>query len=157
MKDKTLKSIIVLTIVSTLTGCKSILISEETVVGINWWLTAVFFFLWLFFSCPLVSRFIRMMSGDETIDDSDDWENSKTIAGASVYAFPIMYVTSLILGAFFEWYINYIISLAVGFIAGAIIRAKINPLCNRYFHKTKLLWIGQGVLAVLSIILALTN
>jgi hypothetical protein len=154
---KNFKTYFALVILGALTGCTNIPMDGETPTGVNWWLTAVFFFLWLFFSCPLVSRFIRMMSGDETIDDSDDWENSKTIAGASVYAFPIMYVTSLILGAFFEWYINYIISLAVGFIAGAIIRAKINPLCNRYFHKTKLLWIGQGVLAVLSIILALTN
>jgi len=145
-----------LIILGALTGCANIPMDGETPTGINWWLTAVFFFLWLFFSCPLVSRFIRIMSGDESIDDSDDWENSKTIAGASVYAFPIMFVTSLILGAFLEWYTNYIISVIVGFVVGAIIRAQINPLCNGYIHKTKWLWIGQGILTVLSIILALT-
>lgn len=150
------KTFIALAILGALTGCTNIPMDGEIPTGVNWWLTAVFFFLWLFFSCPLVSRFIRIMSGDESIDDSDDWENSKTIAGASVYAFPIMFVTSLILGAFFEWYINYIVSIVVGFIAGAIIRAKINPLCDGYIHKTKWLWIGQGVLAVLSITLALT-
>lgn len=153
---KIFKTFFALIILGALTGCANIPMDGDTPTGINWWLTAIFFFLWLFFSCPLVSRFIRIMSGDESINDSDDWEESKTIAGASVYAFPVIFVTSLILGAFLEWYTNYIISTIVGFIVGAIIHSQINPLCNGYIHKTKWLWIGQGVFIILSIILALT-
>lgn len=153
---KIFKTFCALVILGALTGCTNIMMDEEASIGVNWWLTAVFFFMWLLFSCPLVSRFIEIMSGNEQIGNSEeDWENKKTIAATSVYAFPIMFVTSFILGTFFEWYINYIISIIVGFSVGAIISAKIDPLCNKYIHKTKWLWIAQGVLTVVSIMLAL--
>lgn len=154
---KNFKTFFALVMLGVLTGCTNIPTDGETSTGINWWLTATFFFLWLVFSCPLVMRFIQIMSGDEYSDNSEeDWENTKIIAGISVYAFPVMFFVSDILGAFLEWHINYIISIIISIIVGAIMRAKANPLCNGYIHKTKWLWIGQGVLTVLSIILALT-
>ena len=146
-----------LVILGALTGCTNIPIEGETPTGVSWWLTAAFFLFWLIFSCPIVSRFLQIISGEEHSDNSEeDWEDTKTIAGISVYAFPIMFITSLILSAFLGWFAKYITSFIVGIIAGAIIRAKINPLCDRYIHKTKWLWIGQGIFAVLSLILALT-
>ena len=133
------------------------MMDEEASTGVNWWLTAVFFFMWLLFSCPIVSRFFEIMSGDEQTGNSEeDWEDKKTLAAISVYAFPIMFITSFILSTFFEWYINYIISIIAGISIGAEISAKINPLYDKYIHKTKWLWIGQGVFIILSIILALT-
>lgn len=155
---KYLKSFFVpLVIFGTLTGCKSISFDGETSTGVNWWLTAIFCFCWLFFSCPLVSSFVQIMSGDAYADDDEDVREAKfKFAGTSVYAFPAMLCISSVLNKFVEWHTNYLISIVVGFIIGAIIRKQRNPLCNGLIHQTKLLWIGQGVMTIISIILALT-
>lgn len=158
MNNKPIKLIFALTSISALSSCTRIPIDEEATGGIGWWQTAIFFFLWLFFSCPLITKFLLELSGQEYTDGSDeDKESMYSFAGASVYAFPVIYVMSLILGTFCEWYVSYIISIIIGFVAGYIIRAQVNPLCDAYILKTKWLWIGQGVLTLLSIILAVTN
>ena len=158
MKNKTIKITIALITIGVLSSCTRIPIDEETTGGIGWWQTAIFFFLWLFFSCPMITKLIMDFSGNEYSDGSDeDKELKYSLAGASVYAFPIMYVLSLIIGMSYEWYVSYIISIIIGFIIGYRIRAKVNPLCDAYIDKTKWLWIAQGVLTVLSIILAVTN
>lgn len=151
---KTFKYIFVFIALCILSGCTDVFSGEDVTTGISWWLTAIFFFLWLFLSCPMITQ---LFVGDQYTDGTqEDKELNRSLAGASVYAFPIMYVMSLILGVFCEWYINYLISIVVGFVVGAIIRASINPLCDKYIHKTKWLWIGQGILVILSVILALT-
>ena len=50
-----------------------------------------------------------------------------------------------------------LITFIIGFIIGYRIREKVNHYCGAYIDKTKWLWIAQGVLTVLSIILAVTN
>lgn len=158
MKNKTIKIAFTLIAIAVLSSCTRIPIDEETTCGIGWWQTAIFFFLWLFFSCPMITKLILELSGQEYTDGSNEDKESKySLAGASVYAFPIMYVLSLIIGMSYEWYVSYIISIIIGFIIGYRIRAQVNPLCNAHIHKTKWLWIAQGVLTVLSIILAVTN
>lgn len=155
MKDKALKSIIALATVSVLTGCTAIPLEEDTVVGINWWQTAIFTFLWLFLSCPIITRIV---AGEEyNNDDPEEKSLNRTIAGTAVYAFPIMYIASTILNYFCEWYINYIISIVIGAIIGSIIRAKYNPLCDAYIKKTMWLWIGQLIFTIIAVILAVNN
>lgn len=157
MKSKTLRLIIALATASPLIGCTNIPIDGETPTEINWWLTAAFCFIWLFFSCPIIPDFISKMSGGEGYSGDEDLsEASYKIAGTSVYAFPVMLFMSSQLNKFLEWPTNYLICIVVGFIIGAIIRKQRDPLCNELIHQTKWLWIGLCVMTIISIILALT-
>lgn len=150
--QNTFKMVSALLAISALSSCSKLPTDYGPTEGISWWLTAIFFFLWLFFSCPIITMLI--MGGEYTDGSDEDKELKYTLAGTSVYAFPIMFVMSHILGVFCDWYVGCLISIVIGFVVGYMVYKRVNPVSDANIHKTKWLWIVQGIMIVISVILA---
>lgn len=150
---KAIKYLPLLIFTFLLTSCSNVLI-EET-YEISWWMTAIFFFFWLFFSNPYITALIV---GDAYTNGWNDPEERKLhirMAANSVFAFPIMYLVSLLLGTFLYWLYSYVISIIVGYILASLICSKIDPFCEKYYTITKCLWYIQVIVVVFSIIISL--